>query len=355
MSHIKKIKIVFLFLWLGTATLLSAQMIQKKYDVPSGMILYSISGGGQLTQEVNLTINGKGKLYFKDWGAVELIEENIEEITSGALKNIEVINKCEKHKKEQELNVDFKTKKILERPIPKGNVVENITEGLVKKGKETIAGITCDVWEGNGVRKCIYKGIPLLNEMNVLGMQYQKKAVSVIFDINISEENCQIPNFPVQKIALFKTNLKTKSKKVPKEFSKVLSDISREVYKQLNDNNITEADLTEKQKKVWMQKLAQNIFEKQKKLLPQMLLSMQKARECLQRAEEWIAANDCLKDVTFLKSQFTKDKESNIERWKGDEKRKVLNTFDENISLLKSRMHCIRSAQNINDLSSCMK
>jgi len=347
--------ITWLWLYLGSLTLLTAQSILKKYGIKEGMILYDISGGGQLTQETNLTIDGRGKLRFKEWGAVELIEENIEEVSSGAIKNIETIKKCEKHQKEQRLNVDFKIKKILERPMPKGDVVENITKGLVKQGQEKIAGMICDVWEGNGIRKCIYKGIPLLNEINVLGMHYRKKAVNVIFDINVSGDNCSIPNFPIEKIALFKTNLKTKSKKMPKEFSKVLKEVSEKVYKQLNKHNISEADLTEKQKRVWLQKLGQNIFEKQKKLLPQMLLSMQKARVCLQQAEEWIAANECLKDVAYLKRQFTKNKESNIEVWKGEEKRKILNTFDENISLLEVKMRCIRSAQNITDLSSCMK
>jgi len=225
-------------------TLLSAETIQKKYDVQSGMVLYSISGGGKLTQEVNLTIKGKGKLRFRDWGAVELFEEEVEEITSGALKNIETINKCEKRQKGQRLDVDFKTKKILERPIPKGNVAQNITKDLVKQGQEVIAGYTCDIWEGNGVRKCIYKGIPLLIENSVLGMHYQKKAVSISEDIHVSADSCMIPNFPVQKFALFKTNIKTKSKKVPKEFSKVLMDISKEMYRQLSDNNMSEKNHT---------------------------------------------------------------------------------------------------------------
>ncbi len=355
MSYLNKIKITFLFFCLGSMTLLLAQTSQKKYDVQSGMVLYSISGGGKLTQEVNLTIKGKGKLRFKDWGAVELFEEDVEEITSGALKNIEVINKCQKRQKERRLDVDFKTKKILERSVPKGNVAKNITKGLVKQGQEIIAGVTCDIWEGNGVRKCIYKGIPLLIETNVLGMHYQKRAVSIAVDINVSADNCSIPDFPIQSFSLIKTNLKTKSKKVPKEFSKVLTSISKEIYKHLSDTNLTEANLTENEKKVWLQKLGQNIYAKQKVLLPEMLLSMQKARECLERAKGWIDANVCLEDVARIKSQFTKDKDSSIDSWKEGDKVQILDDFDENIALLESKMSCIRSAQNITDLSACMK
>ena len=355
MFHLNKIKIIFLFYCLGGMTVLSAQTSQKKYDVQSAIILYNISGGGQLAQDVNLTIKGKGKMRFKDWGAVELFEEEIEEITSGTLSNIETITRCIKRQKKKRLDVDFKTKKILERSMPKGDVSKNITKGLVKQGQEIIAGQTCDIWEGNGVRKCIYKGIPLLVENSILGMHYQRKAVSITENIKVSAENYTIPNFPVQKFALFKTNIKTKSKKVPKEFSEVLMDVSKEMYKQLNDSNLTEADIPLKQKKIWLEKLGQNVFEKQKVLLPEMLLSMQKARECLARAKNWIEANVCLEDVARMKSQFTKDKDNNIESWKEGDQDHILDDFDENIALLKSKMPCIRSAKNISDLSACMK
>jgi len=356
MSHPNKITIIFLFLSLGSMTLFSAQTDQKKFNVESGMILYTISGGGKLTEDVNLTINGKGKLRFKDWGVVALIEENYEEITSGALQNIETIQRCEKLEDRLRFDVDFKTKKILERKMPKGNFQKYITKDLVKTGQEKIAGYTCDIWEGVGVRKCIYKGIPLLVEHYLLGTYYRKKASSVTFDIDTSSvSNCSIPNYPIQKIALFKTHSKTKSKKLPQEFSKILISVGKDMQKQLSVDKIEEDSFTLEQKRVWLDKIGQNVFEKQKLFLPQFLLSMQEARVCLQQADNWIQANICVENVVQLKAQLTKDRENNIEQWKGKEKDKVLDNFDENISLLESRMKCIRGSQNITDLSSCMK
>ncbi len=336
-------------------TLLSAQTSAKKYNLRSAVIVYNISGGGELTQDINLTIEGKAELRFKDWGEIELFEEEIEEVTSGSLNDIETISRCVKQQKGKRSDVDFETEKILERSMPKGNLVKDITEGLVKEGQEIIAGKTCDMWRGKGVRKCIYKGIPLLFENSILGMHCQREAVSIKENIKVTADECTIPNFPVQKFALFKTNIKTKSKKAPKGFSKVLMDISKEIYKQLNDNNLTQADISLEQKKGWMDKLGQNVFDKQKILLPEMLLTMQKARECLARAKDWIDANECLEEVANLKSQFTKDKESNIESWREEDQDHILNELDENIALLKSRMPCIRSAKNITDLSACMK
>jgi hypothetical protein len=355
MPYLSKISITFLLLYIGSMTVLSAQTDQKKFDVQSGMILYTVSGGGKLTEDVNLTIKGKGKLRFKEWGVTALIEEDFEEITSGVLQNIETVQRCEKLEDKQRLDVDFKTKKIYERKMPKGNFQEYITKDLVKTGQEEILGYTCDIWEGVGVRKCIYKGIPLLVEHYLLGTYYRKKASSITFGIDASAANCSIPNYPIQKFALFKTHSKTKNKKLPQEFSKILISVGKDMQKQLSVKEIEEDNFTTEQKRVWVDKIGQNVFEKQKLFLPEFLLTMKKARVCLSQADNWIKANACVEDVVQLKAQLTKDKENNIEQWKGEEKDKVLNDFDENISLLETRMKCIRAAQNITDLSSCMK
>ena len=355
MSYLNKISITLLFFCLGSLTLFSAQTDQKRFDIQSGMILYSVSGGGQLTQDVNLTIKGKGKLRFKDWGLVTLIEENYDEIIVGALQNIETVQRCEKLEDKQKFDVDFKTKKILERTMPKGNFKEYITKGLIKTGQEEIAGVTCDVWEGVGVRKCIYKGIPLLVEHYLLGNYYRKKASSIQFDIETETANCSIPNYPIQKFALFNTNSKTNNKKLPQEFSKVLLSVSEEMQKELSVAKIEEDNFPPEQKRVWLDKIGQNIFEKEKIFLPKFLLSMKNARVCLTQAENWIEANVCVEDVVQLKAQLTKDRENSIEQGKGEEKEKVLTDFDEHISLLDSRMKCIRGSQNMTDLSTCMK
>ena len=348
------IKVAILFLLMLNSIVLYASVEQRRYDVRSGMIEYMISGGGVLTPETNLTVEGKGKLRFKEWGRVELFEEAVEETTSGAIKNIETTQVCKKISHDKKLDVDFKHKKIMERQIPQIKY-SAVTNGLVRTHQEKIAGYNCDMWEGEGIRKCIYKGIPLLLEYGVLGVTYQKKAVSVIFDINTSLNQCTIPSYPVQKFALFKTNIKTKSKKLPKAFSKRLLEISQAFHKTLKENNITQSELPLQQRKIWLEKIGENIFEKQKVLLPEFLLSMKKARVCLQQAPDWIAANSCLDELVDLKNEMMKNKKSSIEVWKGKEKEKILDAFDTNILLLESKMKCIRSAKNITDLSRCMK
>ena len=355
MQSLNKIKMIFLFLGLGSVMLFSADIVQKKFDIETGMILYSISGGGKLTEDVNLTIKGKGKLRFKDWGVVALIEEDLEELTSGAINNIDKVQRCKKLEDDRQLDVDFDNEKIQERKMLQDNSQKYITKDLVKKGQEEIAGHTCDIWEGYGVRKCIYKGIPLLVEHYLLGVYYQKKATHITFNIDATESACTIPNYPVEKFALFKTNIKTKTAKLPQELSKILELISKDMNKEMTNSKISEDNMTPEQKRIWLDKIGQNIFEKQKEFLPEFLLSMKKSRVCLQQADNWIQANICVEDVTQLKRELSKDKQNNIELWKGKEKTKVLDQLDENIFLLESKMKCVRGSQNITDLSTCMK
>ena len=355
MLDLNKIIITFLFFCLGSITLLANPTNHKKFDIETGMILYSISGGGKITDDVNLTVKGKGKLRFKDWGIVALIEEDLEEITSGAIHNIDKVQRCKKLEDDRRLDVDFDNEKIQERKMPKGNFQKYITKGLVKKGKEKIAGHVCDIWEGYGVRKCIHKGIPLLIENYLLGVYYQKKATYITFDIDSTESACIIPNYPVEKFALFKTNMKTKTEKLPQELSKILELVSKDMNKKMTHSKISEHTLTPAQKRIWLDKIGQNIFKKQKEFLPELLLSMKKARVCLHQADNWIQANTCVEDVIQLKAELTKEKQHNIELWTGEAKNKVLDQFDENIFLLESKMKCVRGSQNITDLSTCMK
>ncbi len=344
-----------LFFVLGNAYLFASTSSEKKFDVETGMIRYDISGGGVLTEDVNVSIKGEGKLRFRDWGVEALIEEDYEELTSGRLHDIYKVKRCEKLEDKQRLDVDFKTEKIMERPMPKGNFKEYFLNDMRKTGEETIAGHSCEVWEGNGVKKCLYKGIPLLIEYYILGVYYQKKAVEVRVDIEANPSKCTLPDFPVEKFALFKTNIKTKSVKLPRDLPSLIRRVRKELNKSLKDNNLKIDDLNTQQKRVVLDKLGQNVFEKQKAYLPKLLESMKEARACLQQAEHMDNANACLTNIRALEREVQKDEDYDILSWDDKHRNKVLDYFDDSIFALQSNMKCIRGAKNISDLSRCMK
>ena len=355
MSCLDRCKNIVLFFGLGTAMLFAAGFAEKKFDVETGMVHFSISGAGVLTDDTNISIEGKGKLRFKNWGVEALVEEQYKEITTGTIHHIHRVHVCEKFENKQRFDVDFETKKILERPMPKGNFKEYYLKGMEKTGQETIAGYTCDVWEGEGVKKCLYKGIPLLVEHYLLGIYYQKKAVEVVLDIKPEPSKCLLPDYPVEKFSLFKTNIKTKSIKPPKEFASLLVRVNKEMHEMFKMNDHTEDDMSEKQKQYWRNKIGKNIFEAEKVLLPKMLEAMKKTRVCLQQAETADAANACLLSVLALKKEVSEDTRNHIDSWTPEVRTKVMDEFDENIVLLQSEMKCIRSTKSLSELSHCIE
>jgi len=355
MSYFERCKRAVVLFVIGGTMLYSAGFTEKKFDVETGMVRFEINGAGQLAENVTISIKGEGKLRFKNWGIDALVEEYYEERTTGILKNINKMHICEKFENRQRFDVDFSNEKILERPMPKGNFKDYYLKNMVKTGQETIAGYTCDVWEGFGMKKCLYKDIPLLVEYYILGVYYQKKAVEVKFNIEPDPSRCALPDFPVEKFALFKTNIKTKSIKAPKEFSARLLDVSKEMHHYLKENHLSEDELPEHQKKRYFDKLGQYIFEKEKKFLPKMLSTMKETRLCLQQVESTNEANACILDLINLKKQVTEDKDNYIVSWDKETRAKTMDEFDETIAFLESKMKCIRTSHTLSDLAHCMK
>ena len=355
MLQVSKLKVFLALLLMGNTILFSASLGAKKFDVETGMVLFEISGKGQLTADINISIKGEGKLRFRDWGVEALLEEDYVEVTTGVLSNVNRVHLCKKFEEKQRFDVDFATEKILERPMPKGNFKEYYLKGLEKTGQETIAGYTCDVWESEGVKKCLYKGIPLLVERYLLGVYYQKKAVDVQLNIKPTPEKYALPNYPVEKFSLFKTNLKTKSLKPPKELSHIILNVSKELQKQLKMNHQSMDDLNEKQKQAILDKIGQSLFEKSKAFLPKFLETMKEARVCLQQVDSTSEANKCIADVVMMKKRISENVDNRIESWDDAQRAKVLDDFDENIATLDSKMKCIRASKNLSDLSRCMK
>lgn len=343
-----KIKIGILLFCAGTLSLSGMDGMTKEFQLKSGSVIYSIHGGGVLTPDLNLTIVGEGRLRFRDWGKVLLVEEDIEESTSGAFRSSEKFAKCIKRDRAWQYDVDYDQEIILERPIPKGKEIKNITAGMLPHGEDIIAGKKCDMWAKEGIRICLYKGIPLLVEKELFGIYFEKKAFFVRENIDIDTEQCSIPDFPVQKIALFKTSIK--QKKGPEEVSQLLSNM-------LDETALRKNSRLKKMKEMYLNRLGEHIFQREKNLLPEMLESMKQARECLQGAEDKLEANDCIEEINDFKAKMVKEKadKNSIETWNEKEKSRILDEFDENIDILESRMQCIRAAKNITDLSGCMR
>ncbi len=332
-------------------TLLQAQ---KPYGIESGIVLYDIKGGTQLTAETNLSIEGKSKLLFKEWGNLKLEEDSGVVLTTGAIKHKQKIKYFEKQTKDKIITVDYNNQQILERTrYEKTGSVKDETEGLVKNNQEKVAGFLCDIWEGKGLKKCIYKGIVLKIEANILGVSYLKIARKATFNINLSEEHCEVPDYPVHKFGLLNDSIKTKNSNKTKNVCKILKHVTYNLKE--SNKTISKHSINNKERKNFIHSITQDIYKKQKEILPKLLLSLKKTRECLQTGDSPFEANQCIAHFSHMKEQLGSKEEDFILLWDDKRKNELLEKIEDELIYLQSKIPCIQRAKNITDLSACMK
>ncbi len=354
MTIAKHLKIIVLLTCIGSLDFLWAEVKALPFEIERGMVIYDIRGGAQLTRETNLSVKGSAILRFKDWGEEKTEEVNGMVITKGAIQHQEPVKKFQKETKDTITTADFENEQLLERK--KSSIKKDLqsiqTKHLEKKGTESVAGLICDVWVGEGVKKCIYKGIVLKLESHVYDVSYVKVATKVVFDINASED-CAVPDYPVQEFGLFRGNIKTKNISQSKDFCKVISDVIADV-KEHNQSYVA-SDLEDPKRKEFINRITRDIFEKQQELLPQLLHAMKKTRVCLQSVENPLEANQCIENFSRMKSKLGINENDYIILWNEKRKNSFLDKIEEEIIELESRIACVKRAENINDLSACMK
>jgi hypothetical protein len=341
-------------LLIGGITLLHAEVTTHPFDIESGMVIYDIRGGAQLTPETNLSIKGNAKLRFKEWGEVKLEEESGVVLTTGAIKHKQHVKRLEKETKDTVITADYENEQLLERKKGSKDIsIYDETVSLTKKGQENVAGVLCDVWEGPGVKKCIYKNIVLKLESHVLDVSYVKEATKVVFDINTSTEECEVPDYPVHEFALFKDSIKTKNAYKAENFCKVLKEVAYDVSE--DNRSYSSNNIDDEERKKFINHIAKDIYERQKELLPELLHSLKETRACLQTGDDPFSANQCIENFSRMKTKLGTEEKDYIILWDDKRKNTLLDKIEDDLIDLQSRIPCVNRAKNITDLSSCMK
>jgi len=349
-------KIIVFYLCIGATSFLFGANTSHPFGLESGMIIYEISGEAQLTPDTNLSIKGKAKLRFKNWGEVKLEEESGEVLTTGAIRHKQRVKRFEKQTKDKIIFADYENEQLLERTKTVNTETNDAdTMFLEQKGKENIAGFVCDVWEGVGIKKCIYKGLVLKLETEVSAVSYRKIARQAIFDINTSNKACAVPDYPLQAFGLFKNHSKTKNAYKSENFCKVL----KEVVFDKNKNNIKyivdKVNMQSKERKLFINRIGQDIYKKQKVLLPELLFEMKQTRQCLHTGEDPFSANECIENFSRMKDKLGTQEDDYIILWDDKRKNILLDKIEDEIMYLQSRLPCVNRAKNISDLSTCLK
>ncbi len=197
----------------------------KRYKLKSGMVEYTTTISGKM---MGSTIIGSGteKLYFKDWGALELKEEESTKTTTIKIfgrgktetENTHVINKLDNG---ESYHVDFDKKEIyagrdmamdmtkaFQPNADAGAVGKNMLESMggKKVGSGKLLGYNCEIWELSGGKQWMYKGVVLKLEMTMLGITTITQAKKADFDIAVPDKYFDLPDFPIQKEEGFMKN-----------------------------------------------------------------------------------------------------------------------------------------------------
>ena len=204
MRQMKRLGVLLLLM--GFVTLLSADT-KKRYDVESGIIKYKITGGGNV-MGVSMEVSGDATSAFRNWGSEELYEEQTSSVTMG--------QKTQEHQMSKLVDgkayiVDFANKIILDYS---GQVLTNseysdmmqqgkdmlIAMGGKKVGEEEFMGYDCEIWELAPAKIWVHKGVMLKSEASMMGIKYTTAAVEVDLDASVSDDQLQMPDFPIKEV-----------------------------------------------------------------------------------------------------------------------------------------------------------
>jgi hypothetical protein len=351
-----KIKWLFSLGWVALIPLAAearTDTVFKAFGVRTAIVNYEMNGSRVLTKESNLSIRGNSALLFSEWGARRLYKEKYTESTEGPVRSSEVVRTLYRNDFGDLYRVDFEKAKI--RKSEDKELKEEISthENLYLKknkliksegkwlGYLKISGYICDNWLYRGKELCLYKGVPLREEMVLSGVNVLKQAVSAKFDLNITEDAFAFPDL----------------KKEAQE-GYLLKESVGEIGKRRSEEVDTGAPATEEEKvDKDGKKKREALFRQQKILLPKLLETMKETRICLDNAEYVEEANQCLSKMLELKEKIgsVPEVKNEITSWSKNAREKTLDELDDGILEMRRKMPCIRRSQKFEDLAKCIK
>ena len=363
MTKIAKVSLVVL---MGSSILLANQI--KMYDVKSGKIEYEIKGSGNM---MGMTINtiGKKRVIFTANGAQNLTEENkvTKQTMSGETKTTK--NHTMAYIKEGMIyQVDFDSKRIVRienMAVAMGvlmggeNNMMQAGEAMMKQmggkktGTDTVLGYTCNTWNIMGTKQCIYKGIPLRVETDVMGIKNVELATKINFDISVTPNDFKLPDFPIYDMQcnkLDKNNLDAMDKKAQEDMEKSAQKMVE--MRQIMAEAAKKAGIKEGQRptKAQEQDMEQAIMAVMLPRMKQKMLSEEKAlrfgKECFSKADTLKEANECNHKAITLGWEDEED----FDNWNPQMKKQVLGFIEQGLEGVK----CIKNAQTTQAAKQCM-
>lgn len=355
---------------LMSSSMLSANNEQmKKYDVESGKIEYAIKGSSDMMGMKMKTI-GKKKVLFTDYGIQDLTEKNqiTKQTMSGQTKTTKA-HTMVYMKNGMVYTVNFDSKRISRienmgaamgalmgagKNIKQSGEAMMLKMGGKKTGTEKILGYNCDVWNLMGTKQCMYKGIPLKVETNMMGTINTEVATKIEFDISLSKDDFKLPDFPIydmQGNKLDKNKLDAMDKQAKAELAKSSEDMA-ELRKAMataaKDAGIKEGGkATQTQQETMKSSMMQAMLPRMKQEILGEEKMMRFGYKCLAKADTLKEANECNNKANAMSGE----QEEPFDKWNSETKKETLGFFDQ---YLNEMLPCIKKAQSMQDARQCM-
>jgi len=329
----------------------------QRYDVKSGKIDYEIKGSGNIMGMAQIKIVGKKRIVFDDYGAKSL-EERVEvkkETTMGQTQTTKT-HTLVYMDGDTVYSVDFDRKQITKTTNPgkamlaamgNGKSAKEAGLAMMKKmggkkiGTDTVLGYTCDVWELMGTKQCIYKGITLKIESDIMGLKQTEVATKADFDISTDDDTFKLPDFPVTDMTsgTAGTTIDAKQAEEAMKAAAALGAMMQGMSQGSNGQAPSPEQMGAALQNAMLPMMKQQMVAQEAPL--------KRLRSCLEHAHTLGAAQEC--SDTIAKEMG--EPAERLSSWDANTKAQTLQEIDESLK----RMACVKNAQNGQDMDACMQ
>jgi hypothetical protein len=347
----------------GTGTL-QAKGVFKRYPVKSGMIYYDINITGHSANGFSTQTHGIARLVFDQWGARELKEEDATEVQQGDFNETRDIHSLTKMDHGTIYTVDFDEQAIyktrdrsLDLSIAQGEDLSQESIQLLKEmkgrkiGTGEVAGFPCELWKAKDQKICLYKGIPLSITIDAPGFHSERKAVQVVLNRKIPEDQFKLPNFPIVVDEEYTSNPAAETR--TEDYIASVRDLQAQMKKLGINPEAEDQNLTPEQEKEVINILGERYLKKQKRLLPKLLVALQAAKQCVAKAESGDAAKKCITPVNKIDEELGDRTEHFDYAHFQKKKPEILRSLEQEISYLKVTNECVQQHDKTTDVILC--
>jgi len=349
----------------------------KRYEVKSAKIEYDIKGSGNMMGGmVKIKSVGKKRLIFDNYGLKELNEESkVTKNTTMGTTKVDKVHVLNYMNGAIVYGVDFKHKRInrMENPMSGlagllgGKNATKTGEEMLKKmggkkiGTDKVAGQSCDIWKLSAATQCIYKGVVLRVETDIMGLKTLEVATKAEFDLTLKKDAFKLPDYSIYGTqspkALDKSKLEAMDKKAnakakgeSKEAEKGLEAMGKgfEAAVKAGYDPKSGKEMTPAQEKA-MRKGMMNAMGGEDVMLKEMkneiladIKEIPKAKKCFQNA-------DTLKEANACERIFDAEEPEIHTKWNSKIKADLLKEIDGASGIEK----CVKEAKTMDDMQAC--